>query len=1467
MPLGRFGLRNEYGLGGKELYEASVQTEDPKAVLDGVAVAGLVGLLRQLGDLSQFAAEVFHGLQEQLASTGSRSRKLVNRIQHVEASLPSLEKAMLSQTSHIHFAYQPGSNWHPRIKKEQNHFISNDLPHFIMDSYEECREPPRLQLLDRFDNHGPGSCLKRYTDPTFFRKVSTSSEARNKEKSQQERKARKFKRRRSRQLSGRLPSSVHNADNSRRAQISSQTGGGESSLSHTSSTFDRTFTSDMRDQSDSRNSKENVGFVGSLSHPSISIQPDQLKNTDFVSNMDEIMEQTSPKSHLTNQTATSRKDCQAGSSTDDTAPRFSNVTWDEKQEIMEHVGVNNEIEDSGHLSPEMIDYLHEQDLKPVGVKSIDKVDDLSQHGSVLKSSSDQHYIDAVANLKLKEPTGLHYQYEHDMTHADADQRKKDDLFELGSSPESNITSLSQEEGLSEHGSSSESNSDGTQTTAALNWDMELIGKDSVIDEVQDVDKSTFDLHERDFVHVNSETFPRLPSFSEVENNSHEQSLVVATPESFPQLARFDKGEISQNLITNGNFVNDRFDSKLSIGDIQYMIETIDNGNWAIETVVANQVGTSSPPVENLSEGENARGSLTDGNWLSEFDDKLGVGDSQCMLETNLDNAALEPEIISDEYGDLVETFAEGANNWNVIEWHNHDDIDSETDNFVDALYTIDSESESDVETYTKKEVQPLSSICKWDESASTDLKANEVNHSETEHEFHSRGYDREEGANVGTQEPTAVLSLGSLECLEIPESPKHSEAATGHEQDVVSHSSLEQSRESAPSFLEKPHGVDACDNGDEINLEPVVCKSVESRSQVSGANEGLDDPTAILSLDNLECLESPVLPKFSESAIVHEQDAVSHSSHEQSRESAPSFSEKTHGIDVCDNGDEINLEPAVHKPVESSSQVSHQDDISCTPHVSGQMSFESTNSYSPAFWSNGTLFGLQPSKPTVISMSNPVSAAPVSSGNADVVDQYSPRVDNPAGAMSSVKTSYPGNNLGSDSQDVGSLNHVSKGVSGKKNNKSLPDDETIINNDAVARDLGNGHVPSHKITVPAGPVSKNVFGEVTNTGEDRPSILSLLAQNLLKNGLRRSGSWGYEDKSKPNNPVATNVFDNRSSEAVSDLVSQTNFNNGKTGSPVNSPPPSPPLEHMKISFRPLGGFETSRLKLKYPEGIDHHEMTIETFPSFQLVPESTRLQHDLGSDSDDDTFCRSYPCISDYSLSHRSDSDSEQWETGDTSDSNDHEALDGLRRISSLNSACSSSHFDDIDPRIYSMSGPTSQLPTLGSTNKFSYEEMKVCLNPEAYSSHFPDLTSQPPPLPPLQWHISKRLSHATEKKPEQGSKSLNQSFDSQILESAIPLSMQDLDVAAKQEKVAEPKVDDQKQSYHGDNGRIIDEHGDFLHQIRTKSFNLKRTDAAQSGGTSSLASNNKVTAILQKANAIRQVVGSEGEDDSWSDT
>lgn len=52
MPLTRYQIRNEYSLADPELYREA-DKDDPEALLEGVAMAGLVGVLRQLGDLAE----------------------------------------------------------------------------------------------------------------------------------------------------------------------------------------------------------------------------------------------------------------------------------------------------------------------------------------------------------------------------------------------------------------------------------------------------------------------------------------------------------------------------------------------------------------------------------------------------------------------------------------------------------------------------------------------------------------------------------------------------------------------------------------------------------------------------------------------------------------------------------------------------------------------------------------------------------------------------------------------------------------------------------------------------------------------------------------------------------------------------------------------------------------------------------------------------------------------------------------------------------------------------------------------------------------------------------------------------------------------------------------------------------------------------------------------------------------------
>ncbi|KAF9597747.1 hypothetical protein IFM89_021234 [Coptis chinensis] len=203
MPLRRYEIRNEYSLADPELIRGA-DKDDPEALLEGVAMSGLVGVLRQLGDLAQFAAEIFHDLHEEVMATSARGHGLTLRVQQLEAEFPLIEKPFLSQTSHSQFLNNSGVEWHPNLRLDQSVIPQGDLPRFVMDSYEECRGPPRLFLLDKFDIAGAGACLKRYSDPSFFKAEFDSTEA-AKEELKREKITHKVKKRGSRWRNGENP--------------------------------------------------------------------------------------------------------------------------------------------------------------------------------------------------------------------------------------------------------------------------------------------------------------------------------------------------------------------------------------------------------------------------------------------------------------------------------------------------------------------------------------------------------------------------------------------------------------------------------------------------------------------------------------------------------------------------------------------------------------------------------------------------------------------------------------------------------------------------------------------------------------------------------------------------------------------------------------------------------------------------------------------------------------------------------------------------------------------------------------------------------------------------------------------------------------------------------------------------------------------------------------------------------------
>ncbi|PON41370.1 SCAR/WAVE family [Parasponia andersonii] len=1241
MPLVRFHVRNEFGLGNSELHSRA-NKEDPKAVLDGAAVAGLVGILRQLGDLAEFAGEVFHGLQEQVMATASRSHKLMVRVQHIEAALPPLEKVVLSQTSHIHFAYTAGSEWHPRIQNERNHFIKNDLPHFIMDSYEECRGPPRLHLLDKFDTGGPGSCLKRYSDPTFFKRASAVSDEANAEKVLRDRKARRSKKKRS---------SKQNGDVSRGASISNTRNNsmrfippivdGRSSPLHTASTVDMALKYDMGDKLNSFDSRAESGYIECVFHPSSSMQAGEQEAKDSLT------------------------------------------------------------------------------LK------------MAQHDNTLDSVF-------ASTFKMAQHNDT-----HDSVFADEHVGFIDDCFRRSSLQEQ-ITSGS----------------------SCVTWDekaeiMEPKIQESGLEEMLDLHQNT---SETDAIGCGAGNFTIVDQMEIFGNKSvHERT-------------------VDQMEMLRDKTVHERTADQMEV-----------------------------------------------------------LGDNNIH------------ELIS------------STNEIDQI--HEIDEIESEPDNYMDALNTIESESENDLDYQTKREVEQFSSVS---------------NNEGTEgmHELTVHCSDLHDGPSTFESHSASFVSTDKEVLTDLHDSVTLE--SCGHEQMPTSDIS------SNRGFVSTDKEV-LTDLHDSVSLESCGHEQMP-KSDISSNREEPSDLSNSFSVETHVDFQMPP----------------------QARGSSTDHAGITKIADILEGSE---LESPITDPSSSVTRSTDAQDPlgnKTTSNIweSDESRADIPSNHSMRFWTNGGLLGLQPSKPPDFAMSS-IARDSVNGSKTDTAGPLNPtctlKDEMHGGKLNTLVEDIVDNEKDSSSKcSTSCRNDKENGISTKKTSQGSSTNY-LDSTDGNADDfhIRNGFRNASKnyskeTRVPETgkvlPVASNVKYNSTETNQEHDENSSLafgFSRRLLSNGFSRTVSDMNEDKFQSASSMCDSVLEQENEhprvahQRVPEVAFKEHFG---FGSAVDSPSSSPPLEHMKISFHPIDDFETSKLKLKFSDGTQSHESIGDMFPSFQLIPEPAIPLHNYDSDSDDDTFCRSSPCMSDDCLSQHSESNSEQWECGENMGDKNHSMHDAVHGIASMERISGSLDLDGITNSEICFDGggkctnsgkgvhlspfdPILDLPSFDAVKPAIQHEMKD----DSESRCHIDPPPTPPPLPPAEWRVSKSHLDVAEDIMDVSSEDFRHAFDAKLLGSTTsqqprqaPEGHQNNESTVKpKSKEGQQKLNGEKEAKHALKSNAMDEREDFLQQIRTKSFNLRRTVPSKpTTTTSGPTANNQVTAILEKANAIRQAVGSDdGEDDTWSDT
>lgn len=676
-----------------------------------------------------------------------------------------------------------------------------------------------------------------------------------------------------------------------------------------------------------------------------------------------------------------------------------------------------------------------------------------------------------------------------------------------------------------------------------------------------------------------------------------------------------------------------------------------------------------------------------------------------------------------------------------------DEIDSETDSFEDALNTIESESEGNIACQTKREVDQYS----------CDVNANEDNemHLSSDSRVDIQAIEREH-LSPEVKDESQVVKIPE----QIENYGNHDQVfAKCHVTSNISTGVLEQ---------EGLHDASTSVDGTDKQMAETFNFITPSGS----------DCALVLERPNLESVNS-VPPSSSPGAFLSP-DPLSAPAKVLKRPNIDSVATvpSSLGINV------VNLpDPTTDRIIDSVSE-------SKTSHS------ESSSTHSIGLWTNGGLLGLEPSKPPVFAATNlrdhndEANNIEVNgSSNCTNVTKFSDSKGKPV----SLTGNPNGMENGHSSSHVKASTLIDD-LDGKsvRTGGSFPINS--INQNVADYLSSQTMIPGGKVVSPATKPTSTESGQVNGGGLVR--IIGL-GNRLLASGISNSEDvslmkTGTDAEQELRNPSAR--FNRNAEKAFGNQL--------ESGSPVSSRISSPPLQHMKISFNPVNGFETSKLKLKFPDQSHRHESITDLFASFQLVPSpGFRLQDD-DSDSDDDTFCRSSPYMSDDCDSHYSESNSEQWESDESPESKDPELYEAFRRMPYLDSVsclvqdeeetiesiCTGQKYKDGDNNgaETNVSDSLVDFPSSGLHDPSMQENIKhTTQNNLLQLQNAQEPTPLAPPLPPEEWLISKSFTSLDE---EKLSKSSNVKFDTEVLSSTMSQKHK-IEAAANQPQITDEGI------------------------------------------------------------------------------
>lgn len=165
---------------------------DPQVVLETVAAHKMISLLRQVGEVSNYATEIFAALFNDAQINFERIRHLAGRINVLDSTIPQIEGWM--EKTDADFFYQakkPDERFQLENPYTSNLFTPKTQTPPVQRRRRGCQPPPRLSLLDGLAKQ---PCMLGFSNPGLFFDMWLREEEERQIKLQKANKAKREKR-------------------------------------------------------------------------------------------------------------------------------------------------------------------------------------------------------------------------------------------------------------------------------------------------------------------------------------------------------------------------------------------------------------------------------------------------------------------------------------------------------------------------------------------------------------------------------------------------------------------------------------------------------------------------------------------------------------------------------------------------------------------------------------------------------------------------------------------------------------------------------------------------------------------------------------------------------------------------------------------------------------------------------------------------------------------------------------------------------------------------------------------------------------------------------------------------------------------------------------------------------------------------------------------------------------------------